>query len=255
MKRIFTYCFDKWWRPILFYGLSVTLLIISLFINGLIGLIINYSGLLLFGFGLLGLFISTIYHLSKKHWQKGILTGLLFAASTMVIIIMTFMVYSFGHFLEEQDSPDHFADNLNIPTNIQIDNPIDLGFDNQRPNKITNRKISQTDFQLYNSFQPGLYEYDFWTGKIESGTIYIKAYEITQEYALSSTRLPERSSVGIFNPTDSIMKFGTTTDFTIFEGDWGKPYAARFEVWFKPDNGGHERRLFEKNYKIEGWMR
>jgi hypothetical protein len=41
---------------------------------------------------------------------------------------------------------------------------------------------------------------------------------------------------------------------TIYEGDWGKPYAARFEVWFKPDNGGNEQKLFQKNYKIEGWM-
>ena len=50
------------------------------------------------------------------------------------------------------------------------------------------------------------------------------------------------------------MKFSSATDFTIYEGDWGKPYAARFELWFKPVNGGHERKLIEKNYKIEGWM-
>jgi hypothetical protein len=43
--------------------------------------------------------------------------------------------------------------------------------------------------------------------------------------------------------------------FTIYEGDWGKPYAARFEVWFFPDNGGKERKLIEKNFKIEGWQR
>jgi hypothetical protein len=43
--------------------------------------------------------------------------------------------------------------------------------------------------------------------------------------------------------------------FTIYEGDWGKPYSARFEIWFIPDNGGKERKLVEKNYKVEGWQR
>ncbi|WP_348636566.1 hypothetical protein QLS71_015380 [Mariniflexile litorale] len=59
----------------------------------------------------------------------------------------------------------------------------------------------------------------------------------------------------INNTNDTIKKFSTKDDFTIYEGDWGKPYGARFEVWFKPDNGGKEVKLLEKNYIIEGWMR
>jgi hypothetical protein len=152
----------------------------------------------------------------------------------------------------DQEQPDHWADNLKIPTNIKIDNPIDIGF---REKNTTPSIVKETNFQLYNAFQPGLYEYDFWMGKIESGTIYLKAFEITQNIELSSDRLLERSAIKIANPTDSIRKFGTTTHFTIYEGDWGNPYAARFEVWFKPDNGTAERTLFTKNYKIEGWMR
>jgi hypothetical protein len=152
----------------------------------------------------------------------------------------------------DQEQPDHWADNLTIPTNIKIDNPIDIGF---REKNTTPSIVKETNLQLYNAFQPGLYEYDFWIGKIESGTIYLKAFEITQNIELSSDRLLERSAIKIVNPTDNIMKFGTTNIFTIYEGDWGKPYAARFEVWFKPDSGTIERTLFTKNYKIEGWMR
>jgi hypothetical protein len=51
------------------------------------------------------------------------------------------------------------------------------------------------------------------------------------------------------------MKFGTKKHFTIYEGDWGNPYAGKFELWFKPKNGGRERKLLTKNYIIEGWMR
>ena len=43
-------------------------------------------------------------------------------------------------------------------------------------------------------------------------------------------------------------------EFTIFEGDWGDCYAARIEVWFK-DKQGHKRKLSEKVYGVQGWMR
>lgn len=155
------------------------------------------------------------------------------------------------------ETPDTWAKNLTIPKNIQIDNPVDLPSfnNNKRPESITNRIVEKIDFQLYNSFQPGLYEYDFWIGKIESGTIYLKAFEITQKQELSADDLLKSSLIKIYNPTNNIKKFRTIDNFTIYEGDWGDPYAARFEVWFKPDNGKKQRKLFSKNYKIEGWMR
>jgi len=35
----------------------------------------------------------------------------------------------------------------------------------------------------------------------------------------------------------------------------GKPYAARFEVWFKPDDGSPARKLAGRILMIEGWLR
>jgi hypothetical protein len=55
--------------------------------------------------------------------------------------------------------------------------------------------------------------------------------------------------------TESSERFGAKAGFMIYEGDWGKPYAARFEVWFKPDSGKTERKLAERVFKIEGWQR
>lgn len=107
---------------------------------------------------------------------------------------------------------------------------------------------------MYKSFQPGLYEYDVWLGNIESGTVHLKVYEVTQNDALSTTSLREASSIEVYNSTDSIVRFSTNEHFTIYEGDWGKPYAARFEVWYHPINGGNKKMLLTKNYKIEGWM-
>jgi len=247
VTKTLTFLFDKWWPPILFWVISVGLVITSGSIRS--NTFGNFS-FILFGIGLLGLIASSVFQLFKRRWVKGILTGLLFSGTVIACIIYVFLVF----FIETVDG-DKWADNLTIPIGIQMDIPVNLTTNGSRPDNMVSVAKTSDDFQLFNSFQPGLYEYDFWTRKIGSGTIYLKGYEITQEYALSTDRLPERTSVKVYNSTDSIMKFGTKSHFTIYEGDWGKPYAARFEVWFKPDSGGKERRLFQKNYKIEGWMR
>ncbi len=247
MTKIFTYCFDKWWRPLLFWAFAVTLFIAGeLTQNSSFG---NISYMLL-GISLLVLIVSIIYQLSKKRWFNAILTGLVFGGTIGLYILYGLLLF----FIETMDG-DKWADNLKIPPNIQLDTPINLTLSYERQDSVLAWKKSKTDLQLYNASQPGMYEFDFWTGKIESGTIHLKAFEITQEYALSADRLAESSTLKIYNPTDSIRKFSKTGHFTIYEGDWGKPYAARFEVWYKPDNGGEEQKLYQKNYKIEGWMR
>lgn len=208
-------------------------------------------GIIILSLGVLIIIFSTIYQFIYKRLTRGFF-------SIIILISLTFgafVTYSLLSFVSGVLGGDHWADNLKIPDNIVLNQPKGDGFNYIRSDSVLNMKRTKTDFELYNSFQPGLYEYNFWTGKIESGTIYLKAFEITQEYALSEDRLPQRSAIKIYNPTDSIYRFGTTSEFTIYEGDWGKPYAARFEVWFKPDNGGQERKLFTKNYKIEGWQR
>lgn len=246
MNRIFTYIFDKWWRPILFWAITFGLVVISEIVkNNDFG---NVSYWFL-GLGLLILIISTIYQLVKKRWIKAILTMLCFGGT-----IGAFILYGLFLFFIETVDGDKWADNITIPENIELHIPKGDGFQT-RPDSIINLERNKIDFELYNSFQPGLYEYDFWIGKIESGTVYLKAFEITQEYPLSTDRLPKRSSIKVENTTNELMTFRTGNHFTIYEGDWGKPYAARFEVWFKPNNNGQERKLIEKIYKIEGWMR
>ena len=246
-KRVFTYCFDKWWRPVIFLLFTGFLLVIAIWQDISI---LQIPAFLFFCVAVIILGVSLIYQLWNRRWLYSILTFLIFGGTIAASIFSTIVLFFIA-----MDTPDTFADNLKIPTNISIYNPVDMGFDEKRPDSISNLNNQTIDFQLYNSFQPGLYEYDFWTSKIDSGIIYIKAYEITKSYPLSTQSLPNSSSVKIYNPTDSIVKVSTTNHFTIYEGDWGKPYAARFEIWYKPSIGGQERKLFEKNYKIEGWMR
>lgn len=238
MKKILNFCFDKWWRPIVFCGLSFGLFAIGELTKNYT---IQYIFFSLFGLGLLGLLVSTVYQLAKKRWLFAIITSVIFG-----FILVGFFFYSMAMFFNIQSEPDRYADDLKIPTNIVINEPL---------GQTEPGRINDTDFYLYNDSQPGRYKYAFWTRHIEKGRIYFKAFEITKNDPLSTNRLPEMSSLIIDNPSDSIMKFSSATEFAIYEGDWGKPYAARFELWFKPDNGGHDRKLLEKNYKIEGWMR
>ena len=94
-----------------------------------------------------------------------------------------------------------------------------------------------------------------WVNPGEPGTVYLRAYEVTRKTRLSEDRLYESSNerVGWSGSPDELFLYNTHV--TINEGDWGQPYAARFELWFKPESGTPERKILERNFKIEGWQR
>lgn len=108
---------------------------------------------------------------------------------------------------------------------------------------------------MYNYHQPGLYNYDVWFNADKKGTLYFKAFEYTQNDELSKRRLFSQSSIKIDTLYHQYKLYCSKRHFMISEGDWEDPYAARFELWFKPDNGGKEIKIIEKIYKIEGWQR
>jgi hypothetical protein len=115
-------------------------------------------------------------------------------------------------------------------------------------------------FRLLTGMQPGIYGIVYSLNPGESGFVYLKAFEVTKGTPLSVDRLKAASETRMAETrmawsADPAERFGAKSGFTIYEGDWGKPYAARFEVWFKPDSGGTERKFAERIFKIEGWQR
>jgi len=114
------------------------------------------------------------------------------------------------------------------------------------------RKDAQPDIILYNGFQGGIYDADIWCNPGEPGLLYLKAFEITQGTPLSEDRMPNVKAGYSGDPNEMFLR---EMGFTIYEGNWGQYYGARFEVWFKPDSDQPDRKLFEKNFKIEGWQR
>lgn len=115
--------------------------------------------------------------------------------------------------------------------------------------------VGEEQFLLRNGSQPGIYNLTLRINPGEPGTVYLKAYEYTKGTCLSEDRLREESNERVGWSKNLAEKFLYENLFTIYEGDWGKPYAARLEVWFAPDAGGPERKLVERICKIEGWQR
>ena len=193
-------------------------------------------------------FGATIYYLIKKKWIEGIIYGVVSGGSVVAVIIF-FVAFTFLNFI----LPDRWADNLTIPEGIELNIPLGNEY-SSLPDSILQIPHVHLAFQLYNDFQPGMYKWDFWHTRIDSGVVFLKAFEITQEYPLSVSGIAKSSEVKVYNPTDTTAKFSSEYNFTVYEGDWGQYYAARFEVWFKPSSGSPSKKLTEKIFKIEGWM-
>ncbi|MCB9626949.1 MAG: hypothetical protein H6725_06230 [Sandaracinaceae bacterium] len=109
------------------------------------------------------------------------------------------------------------------------------------------------DFTLRNGMQGGIYELEAWVNPGELGTLEVRAFEFTTNTPLSPERIADRSRVRVQGTADGPLQ-PARAEFTIYEGNWNHYYAARIELWFTPD-GGEPRKLLERVYRVEGWMR
>lgn len=111
------------------------------------------------------------------------------------------------------------------------------------------------DILLRDSFQGGLYDVTLRANPGEPGLVWLKAFEATTGQPLSATRLAQTSAMRLGWSSDPAETFTGSAHVTIYEGNWGQYYAARFELWFRPDSGAPDRLLATRTFKIQGWMR
>jgi hypothetical protein len=242
--------FSNWWWSFLMVIISTILLIlvaggedeISYSSN-----LLHSFAVVLFAISFLLLIISTSVFLIRRKW--------VFITVIILIAISGFFFINYYIMKEitQMFGADKFTSTWKVPLDININIPKGERFGEGFVGVDSINNVSDIDFELYNTELPGIYDFVIWTNKIESGTVYLKAYEITNDYPLSPDRLQDNTKIKVFNPKESINQFGPST-FIISEGDWDKFYAARFELWFKPNLGDkRERKLIEKIYKIEGY--
>ena len=250
LRRIGSFLTTPWWRAVLLWVVALVLFFVELWWSFdfafLIGFFIYALVLILFS-------ARCVYSVYHRRWKQGIIHLLLFVAATTVLL-----VWMMATAFVRQAKGDQFAKHLKVPEHIQLETLYSDGYLSGETNWVDSlRALPHTSphFYLYESGQPGLFQFDAWIGKLDSGTLYFKAFEITQNTPLSEERLVTNSALPVCNTSDSIRLFSSKHTFTIYEGDWGEPYAARFELWYKPLSGSPEQKLLSKNYLIEGWQR
>jgi hypothetical protein len=107
--------------------------------------------------------------------------------------------------------------------------------------------------ELARAGESGIYRTELWVHAGEPGCVYLKAFEVTHGTPLATDFLKKDSNAWIGWSDDPAELFYSTAKIVIGEGDPGKPYAARFEVWFAPASGRPRRKLLEKVFKITGY--
>jgi hypothetical protein len=253
IKKYIINIFLSWWRLPL---LSIITSIISIFIT-----LNNYRSIFWFAIWLetitiISLFlilIISIYYFLKYQIKKGLITFLLL----IICIIINLIIYIIGGISLWAIGRDGFADDLKIPDNIQLTLPLAEN-DKTRLNSSSKHIFNNENeiyFDLRKSIQPGIYFYEIWMNFQKAGKIYLKAYEVSKNISLSSESLKKETLCKVKFSSDASELFFFSKEFFIFEGDWGKPYAARFEIWFISDSDINEIKIYEKNFKIEGWQR
>lgn len=169
----------------------------------------------------------------------------------LAIFVGVLMLFSSGVTgLALQSAPTSFAEEHPIPKGLVYDKPKKEGEDLEMD---VNPSDSATFLQVRNGSQGGIYEYSFFYPELPEGTIWLECYEVTENLLLSGSRIKKVSSQEV-NGTKQFSCLIKNKSFTIYEGDWGDCYAARIEVWFK-DKQGQKRKLLEKVYGVQGWMR
>ncbi len=97
------------------------------------------------------------------------------------------------------------------------------------------------------------YDFYLWHKPTEKGEIFIKAFELTQNVQLTEDKLTERTKNEITDLDDAYNLYKGSS--VIYEGTFSNFYPTRFELWFKSEDSGIEKKLTEKNYLIDGWDR
>ena len=158
MKVFIKRFFESSYKPLILFITSLLLFIWSLI--SLPDFFLSIT-ILLFLFCSLVLFCFIIYQLIKTAWAKALISLVVLSGTVFLLF-----EYSYMFALIAGSRPDEFTNGLTIPNNIQINLPLD----EKEFSKPYNFQLQQNQFQLYNSFQPGIYNYRVWLGKTAPGS-------------------------------------------------------------------------------------
>lgn len=240
MKR---FILQYWWAPPVAMAALVALSFLatkddaSSFIESIVNFLVA-SGLII-------LLVSWVILMTNKQWKKCLYSILITVLAECPLFFILFILAVYAA------SSDDFGKQHSIPDGMEYSIPMEEG---SHLNIRIDTLNTAPCLQIYQGSQGGIYLYDFYYGALPAGDIYLRCYEVTENLQLSEDRIYESSKISV-GATYSFSKLVEQQEFTIYEGDWGDYYAARIEVWHKDAQTGMERKLMEKVYRVEGWMR
>ena len=166
---------------------------------------------------------------------------------------LTFLVSIFFIGFVAMGAPDKFASRHPIPEGITYYLPADKG-----DSPLIEETDTTTWLQIWANISGGSYLYDFYHPALPAGTIYLKCFECGKNEPLSEDgswrSISQRTATG-HSQTCKFDNIVYHKEFTIYEGDFEDYYAARIEVWHCDSLTGQHRKLHEKIYRVDGWMR
>ena len=141
---------------------------------------------------------------------------------------------------------DHFGKRHPIPSDMECFLPEETELSATESNKDTWILLSE-------GVQPGMYKYSIFLPPLGNGNVHLKGFEAVTDFALTVEEKHQKIQV----PVSSNTEFGeiASGEFTLYEGVWNEPYAVRLELWFEDSESHESKKLMEKIYKLEGWMR
>jgi hypothetical protein len=121
-----------------------------------------------------------------------------------------------------------------------------LGIDSILPDgSVANSEMFSIDGEL------GDYQAAGYVNPGQNGFVYVRAFDQRSGARLSEKETRKRREyTGWSSISDRYYYFGV--QFFIDEGDSEHTYPARFELWFRPEDGGPERRLMTTERSING---
>lgn len=250
-----------WWVFPLITALFIVGSIFLMDWNITLGLLICFLSAI---FLLLQLPVFIILLVKKKWWRA---LGAFLSGAVCFVLFVTIPLLFIGMFFDS--APDNFGKEHPIPEGLEYCKPlgsvakdgdtIDAGENDYLGWVRVQPTIDSTDttswLQIWYGIQNGIYNYAFYWPALEDGEVYLRCFEVTENIELSKDRMKPRTITQVLNHNN----FGQIVepnhkDFTIYEGDWEDYYAVRVEVWHKPTKG-KARKLMEKIYRMDGWMR
>ena len=196
--------------------------------------------------------------IKKQYRNAGRIVGI-----GVLLIIYTFIVSLFAGMGE--GAFDNFGKRHPIPEGMEYEETIvEKGwYSRNRTQQEWDSIITERKFLLVG--EHGVYRYMVYLPPMdEEGDIYLKMYEATTNLPLSEKVVKNRSNIHIL-PSDTAVIYQMKENsswledmreaIVINEGSWEDYYAARTELWFRPTNGGEERLVYSKIFRIEGYSR